>query len=428
MPKKCARCGATLKQSAKFCTVCGNPVTSTQTAPTPPSPTEKLKCTNCGNPLKSGAKFCTKCGAAVEAPTIPTPTTSDTNACPHCGFGNNPASSNFCINCGQALSTEAPAPVESASVESTPILKASALTCTSCGREAKPGSKFCIFCGGPLAGAPETAEPSPIEAASPRKTAVPDIEPITVPAKILASLMARGRQLALEDELVKNGVESDELLDELSQAAGDSDFELEELIDSYINERGELERLEVLHKKGEVSERVYDRLAQEYDEKLTRMDEQIKEGITQLQGYHAQLQQDHVEVKEELETLNARLLIGDDETKDTANKETLTGKAERLNYALLACDHILKKESAMRNGPITRFEVTETTVPDSKVTNSDSEDAEVIASKAKTEKPEPSSPKPSTPHTDAEAGKICPQCGRVTAADAKFCIHCAAPL
>ncbi|MFX1510255.1 MAG: zinc-ribbon domain-containing protein [Promethearchaeota archaeon] len=428
MTQKCARCGATLKESAKFCTVCGNPVAGAQSALTPQSPTRELKCTNCGLPLKAGTKFCTKCGTAIEEPTTPTPTPSDLNACPHCGFGNNPASSNFCINCGQALSTAVPPPSESTPVESSPTSKTSALVCSSCGREAKPSTKFCIFCGGKLTEASETAEPAPVKRPPPTKEPVTAVKPIQVPAKVLASLMARGRQLTLEDELVKNGAESDELLDELSQAAGDSDFELEELIDSYINEKSELDRLEALHQKGEVSERVYDRLAQEYDEKLARMDEQIKEGLTKLQGYHAQIQQDHAEVKEELETLNARLLIGDDEIKDMATKETLTGKAERLNYALLACDHIIKKESAMRTGPITRFEVTETTVADSKVTSSEPEEVEVITSKSKTEEPETPSPKPTTSRADAEAGKICPQCGRVTAADAKFCIHCAAPL
>ncbi|MFW9984865.1 MAG: zinc-ribbon domain-containing protein, partial [Candidatus Odinarchaeota archaeon] len=29
---------------------------------------------------------------------------------------------------------------------------------------------------------------------------------------------------------------------------------------------------------------------------------------------------------------------------------------------------------------------------------------------------------------DAEAGKICTQCGRVTATGAQFCIHCGSPL
>jgi hypothetical protein len=246
--------------------------------------------------------------------------------------------------------------------------------------------------------------------------------------------MARGRQLALEEEYVKNGAESDKLLEELSQAASDSDFELEELIDTYINERSELERLESLREKGEVSERVYDRLVKEYDDKLTRIDDQIKKGITQLQSYQVQMKLDHAEAKEELETLKTRHLIGDDEAKGAGDVDKVSEKATRLNYALIASEYILKKESAMRNGPLTRFEVTETTVADSKVTSTDeSEEVEVIkseenAEEALQEKTKGSESTPSQPAEDSESGKICPQCGRVTASDAKFCIHCAASL
>ena len=82
------------------------------------------------------------------------------------------------------------------------------------------------------------------------------------------------------------------LLDELSQAAADSEFELEELIATYINERAELERLDTLHEKSEVSDRVYDRLKGEYDEKLGSFDERIQKGVHELQGYLAQILQD----------------------------------------------------------------------------------------------------------------------------------------
>jgi hypothetical protein len=240
--------------------------------------------------------------------------------------------------------------------------------------------------------------------------------------------MARGRQLTLEEEYVKNGAESDQLLDELSKAAKDSDFALEDLIDNYINERAELERLESLHEKGEVSERVYKRLQKEYEEKLEKMDDGIQKGTVQLQGYQAQIKLDHTGVKEELDTLNARLTIGDDVEDGEKQKQKLTDKAQRLKYALIATKHILQKESTMRNGPITRFEVTETTVADSKVTSLEPEPEPKEKKDSSDQKADKSEPKPESKQPDAEAGKICTQCGRVTASGAQFCIHCGGPL
>lgn len=429
MSQKCRRCGATLKKSAKFCTVCGNAVAGAKATPSSPTTVDALKCSNCGNPVKEGVKFCTKCGSVIEEKAPQAPVTLASNVCPHCGYGKNPELSNYCINCGQAMISPAAPQLTSEAQQSAPSPASSTRTCQTCGREATPKSKFCIYCGGQLSTVTQSTNVAEATSSKP----VTAVKPIPVPAKVLASLMARGRQLALEEEYVKHGSESDELLEELSQAASDSDFELEELIDTYINEHSELERLESLHKKGEVSERVYDRLVKEYDDKLSRMDEQIKEGITQLQSYQAQIHLDHAEAKEELDTLKTRHLIGDDEIKGASDEDKVSEKTTRLNYALIACEYILKKESAMRNGPLTRFEVTETTVADSKVTSTESEDVKVIKSKEKVEE-EPkeevkgSESTSSQPAEDSESGKICPQCGRVTASDAKFCIHCAATL
>ena len=67
MSQKCRRCGATLKKSAKFCTVCGNAVAGAKATPSSPTTVDALKCSNCGNPVKEGVKFCTKCGYALSA-------------------------------------------------------------------------------------------------------------------------------------------------------------------------------------------------------------------------------------------------------------------------------------------------------------------------------------------------------------------------
>ncbi len=435
MSSKCSRCGATLSKKSKFCTVCGTPVSTSKVRiqPTPKPKKKQLTCENCGKVLKGSEKFCTGCGTTLKesAPSIPTTTTA---GCPNCGFTKNPPGSNFCINCGQILPNATSLPERPAAEVAAPVSVPTTMDCPNCGRQVKGGSKFCIYCGStivPLQSATEPASTQAEVAASVtepvEESKVETIEPIAVPSKVLASLMARGRQLTLEDEYAENGTASNQLLDELSKAAGDSDFELENLIDTYINERAELERLETLKKKGEVSERVYDRLVAEYDEKLERMDEQIQTGVEQLQGYFAQIQLDFVQVKDELETLNARILIGDEEGDIEGKKTTLAEKAERLNYAIIASQHILQKESTMRNGPITRFEVKETTVTDAKVAPSEPESVTTDTSKEETEEAPESEPSSTSTEPDAEAGKICNQCGRITTSKAKFCVHCGAP-
>ncbi len=435
MSLKCSRCGATLSKKSKFCTVCGTPVSTSKVGvqPTPKPKDKQLKCVNCGKVLKGSEKFCTRCGTSLTemAPSAPKISAA---GCPNCGFTRNPPGSNYCINCGQILPNATSPPERPVAEASSPETVPTTQNCPNCGRQVKGGSKFCIYCGSTVATPPTTPESTTtrVEAATSKAEVTEElkaeaVKPIPVPSNVLASLMARGRQLTLEDEYAENGTASDQLLDELSKAAGDSDFELENLIDTYINERAELERLETLRKKGEVSQRVYDRLVAEYDEKLERMDEQIQTGAEQLQGYYAQIQLDFAQVKDELETINARILIGDEEGDIEGKKTTLAEKAERLNYALIASNHILQKESTMRNGPITRFEVKETTVTDARVTPKEPEPVTPKPSEQETE--EASKPKSSSEpmQPDAEAGKICNQCGRITTSEAKFCVHCGAP-
>ena len=283
MSPACRKCGATLKKGAQFCRMCGTPVSSSQVQArqvTPPGQT-RGKCSNCGKNLKGSEKFCTGCGTTIEE-AAPTPVEGAVpESCPNCGYANNPPASHYCINCGQTLPNTSPS--SATSVKEIPEATAGPVVCSSCGLEARSGAKFCTYCGGTLiVSTPSVGESSAALEKSPRVTSKPHdtetVDPIPVPSEVLASLMARGRQLTLEEEYAKNGAKSDQLLAELSKAAGDSDFALENLIDTYINERAELDRLEGLHKKGEVSERVYERLLKEYEEKLEKMDEEIKKG------------------------------------------------------------------------------------------------------------------------------------------------------
>jgi hypothetical protein len=264
--------------------------------------------------------------------------------------------------------------------------------------EATPPSEFDAET--PTAGAPASEPPE-------------EVESIPVPDDIMSGLVARGQQLALEDQYVKSKSVSDDLIENLSEAATNGSSPLEELIDTYVNERSEQERLEGLHESGEVSDDVYDRLTREYDDKLTRMDEKIREGVTTLRAYQVHLRAELVKTEEELETAETKEEVGDEETDVEERQATLTDQIQRLRWAIAAATHILEKEAALHGEPASRFEVSETTVA-----SAGSEDG------GKPVSVKPSTTRPPKPSVDVEAGKICPSCGGVTAANMRFCVHC----
>ncbi len=76
---KCAKCGATLPQNAKFCLECGEKVVSA----------DSVVCPECGKTVAKG-KFCPECGHKFAT------------SCPKCG-ADIPAGSKFCLECGEKL-------------------------------------------------------------------------------------------------------------------------------------------------------------------------------------------------------------------------------------------------------------------------------------------------------------------------------------
>ena len=79
---KCAKCGATLPENAKFCLECGEKVV-------PPIPDGMIVCPECGNTVAKG-KFCPECGHKF------------ISACPKCGKELVP-DAKFCLECGEKL-------------------------------------------------------------------------------------------------------------------------------------------------------------------------------------------------------------------------------------------------------------------------------------------------------------------------------------
>jgi membrane protease subunit (stomatin/prohibitin family) len=74
--EKCSKCGAMVKQGAKFCPECGNPMGNV--------------CPSCGAAVKQGAKFCSECGHKF------------ITVCPSCG-ATVKQGAKFCPECGEKL-------------------------------------------------------------------------------------------------------------------------------------------------------------------------------------------------------------------------------------------------------------------------------------------------------------------------------------
>lgn len=425
---KCSNCGATLRKDVKFCRNCGRALTpEAREIPQPDRPTPtKRKCPKCGHALKGTESFCIKCGAKLVSTPSP-PLLGGGPVCTACGYSSNPVESLYCIRCGRPLpegsGSEDLAPPEEVPPPEETIRPGA---CPSCGHVGRPKAKFCVSCGIDMTGSATPSE-SDIESDIAEDTVdsseiVGSAEAIPVPAEVLGQLIARGHQLALEEQYAKSGKDSEELLESLGDTAERGIHPLEELLDTYIRELSEQERLEALQEKGEVSDKVYDRLNQEYNEKLSRMDEEIQTGIATIKGYLVQLRSDQIATQDQLETLEASIQIGDIEGDAENQRATLTEKIQRLSYAIAAVQHIIIKEASLSGAPPTRFEVTETSPTDLAMEKTESDEI------SESIEPEPESPGSSKPSTDTEAGKICVQCGQVTGSDSKFCVHCGSPL
>ena len=133
---------------------------------------EKFVCRDCGMEARPGTKFCVHCGgsvkmvqpkpvapaaapAAAPAPAPAKPASAGKMVCATCGKEARPGAK-FCIMCGGSLKKAEEKPAAPATDK---------LACVNCGKEARPGAKFCISCGGQIKPAAPAAAPAPVKPA-----------------------------------------------------------------------------------------------------------------------------------------------------------------------------------------------------------------------------------------------------------------------
>ena len=89
MADKCKHCGASVIETAKFCSECGAKIE------------RELKCANCGTLLAENAKFCMECGKKK-------PAGAPIYRCDKCGWQpenpHNPPK--FCMECGDPFTDD----------------------------------------------------------------------------------------------------------------------------------------------------------------------------------------------------------------------------------------------------------------------------------------------------------------------------------
>lgn len=100
----CASCRAPLAGQARFCQVCGTPVSAGE-------PTPQGACPACGAPAANESRFCQSCGAAIpgavstpEPPILPSSAMEQKVSCPRCGI-ELPRTSLYCHGCGASVTS-----------------------------------------------------------------------------------------------------------------------------------------------------------------------------------------------------------------------------------------------------------------------------------------------------------------------------------
>lgn len=254
-------------------------------------------------------------------------------------------------------------------------------TCWNCGKPLVKGANFCKFCGSPIRKTPmarpvfsqpllseeqkhvpsfaESVEPPPLEEDIPE-----EIEMILVNRALLKTFDEKKREILdkIDDvsERVKVGLMSAEEakkkiqdlkeqvvklnLDRKKAEEGETTLPVEAMISDINDLRDKISKLEDVHKKGKASEKTYQKVKEEYEEKLQDLEEKFAKEKMQLDVWITKLKTKEQTLKEELETLYVKKEIGEVQEEEYKTKlNEITEDIEKTQSMLQELKSIISK-------------------------------------------------------------------------------------
>ncbi len=307
MPDVCSECGARLRQGARFCQVCGAPISAKPKPDRGYTKQEPNKCTRCGNPLLDGTRFCGKCGQSV----VRSPIKDELDV--------KPVNIVEQAKKPQLDTAKVQTRVDSG-IHEIPILS-------------------------------ETDIPPVLDSSTEDPS-----EPIEIPEEMILILYGRKRAPEIKKELVEHKEELDALSEKMEVGLLTKKEAMEQLdiqkkkISGLQTEQAQLEdvssvpieierldedlekikqwenKLEDLKQTGEVSDAVYKKVQQEYNEKRSIAEQDLNTQVLSLKQWADLLKKRAIRLAQELETKKVKLSVEDKSSDDVLKQMKETEK------------------------------------------------------------------------------------------------------
>lgn len=307
MPDVCSECGARLRQGARFCQVCGAPISAKPKPDLGYTKQEPNKCARCGNPLLDGIRFCGKCGQSV----VRSPIKDELDV--------KPVNIVEQAKKPQLDTAKVQTRVDSG-IHEIPILS-------------------------------ETDIPPVLDSSTEDPTA-----PIEIPEEMILILYGRKRAPEIKKELVEHKEELDALSEKMEVGLLTKKEAMEQLdiqkkkISGLQTEQAQLEdvssvpieierldedlekikqwenKLEDLKQTGEVSDAVYKKVQQEYNEKRSIAEQDLNTQVLSLKQWADLLKKRAIRLAQELETKKVKLSVEDKSSDDVLKQMKETEK------------------------------------------------------------------------------------------------------